>query len=137
MTNRTDHLPYLQAAVAELEDIGLTVLGSAVTGRPPAVRTAVVTLAPPESGPYADEDEDIELAWDESFGWVLRLPAEAGLSDWFMGEDLVPGPARMARWADMVLNHPGLTPSREDGPQRLPESDDDAFEARLSAYASS
>ncbi|MER7761325.1 DUF6292 family protein [Streptomyces sp. NPDC097619] len=136
MTMRSDHACYVEAAVTELAELGLTVVGHAVTGRPPAVRTAVVSLAPPESGPYADEDDDIELAWDESYGWVLRLPAEAGMSDWFMGEDLVPGPARLARWADMVLTHPGLTPSREDGPQRLPETDDAAFEARLSAYAS-
>ncbi|WP_331720538.1 DUF6292 family protein (plasmid) [Streptomyces sp. NBC_00161] len=137
MTVQTDHQPYVQAAVAEIEEIGLSVLGHAVTGRPPAVRTAVVTLAVPDSGPYADEDEDIELAWDEAFGWVLRLPAEAGVSDWFMGEDLVPSPERVARWADMVLAYPGLTPSREAGPQRLPESDDEAFEARLSAYTAS
>lgn len=135
MTIRADHQPYIQATVAEIEDTGLAALGYAVTGRPPAVRTAVVSLAPPESGPYADEDDDIELAWDESFGWVLRLPAEAGASNWFMGEDLVPAPDRVARWADMVLAYPGMTPSREDGPQRLPESDDDVFEARLSAYA--
>ncbi|MFB7467057.1 DUF6292 family protein [Streptomyces sp. NPDC056224] len=135
MFTRIDHQPYVQAVVAEVEEIGLTVLGHAVTGRPPAVRTAVVTLAVPDSGPYADEDEDIELAWDEAFGWVLRLPAEAGTSDWFMGEDLVPSPERVARWADMVLAYPGMTPSREDGPQRLPEREDEAFEARLSAYA--
>ncbi|MFI9311260.1 DUF6292 family protein [Streptomyces triculaminicus] len=137
MTIRTDHRPYVQASVTAIEDIGLTVLGHAITGRPPAVRTAVVTLAPPESGPYADEEVDLELAWDEAFGWVLRLPAEAGASDWFMGEDLVPSPGRLARWVDMVLSNPGLTPSREDGPQRLPESDDDAFEARLSAFTAS
>lgn len=137
MSTRIDHEPYVQAAVAEVEEIGLSVLGHAVTGRPPAVRTAVVTLAPPESGPYADEDEDIELAWDEAFGWALRLPAEAGVSDWFMGEDLVPSPGRVARWVDMVLAYPGMTPSREDGPQRMPESDDAAFEARLSAYVAS
>ncbi|MEU1312576.1 DUF6292 family protein [Streptomyces cinnamoneus] len=137
MTIRTDHQPYVQAAVTAIDDIGLTVLGHAITGRPPAVRTAVVALAPPESGPYADEEVDLELAWDEAFGWVLRLPAEAGTSDWFMGEDLVPSPDRLARWVDMVLSNPGLTPSREDGPQRLPESDDDAFEARLSAFTAS
>ncbi|TLQ38937.1 DUF6292 family protein [Streptomyces marianii] len=137
MTIRADHQPYVQAAVAEIEDTGLTVLGHAVTGRPPAVRTAVVTLEPPDSGPYADEEEELELVWDEAFGWMLRLPADAGTSDWFMGEDLVPAPGRVARWVDMVLSNPGLTPSREDGPQRLPESDDEAFEARLSAYAAS
>ncbi|MER6723384.1 DUF6292 family protein [Streptomyces halstedii] len=137
MTIRTDHQPYVHAAVTAVEDIGLTVLAYAITGRPPAVRTAAVTLAPPESGPYADEEADFELVWDESFGWVLRLPAEAGTSDWFMGEDLVPSPERVARWADMVLSSPGLTPSREDGPQRLPEVDDEAFETRLSAFAAS
>ncbi|MFJ8896686.1 DUF6292 family protein [Leifsonia sp. NPDC102414] len=138
MTNsRTDHQPYVQAVVAEIEDIGLTVAGHAVTGRPPAVRTAVVTLEVPDSGPYADEDDDLELVWDEAYGWVLHLPAEAGTSDWFMGEDLVPAPGRVARWVDMVLSNPGLTPSREDGPQRLPESDDEAFETRLSAFAAS
>ncbi len=137
MTIRSDHQPYVQVVVEEIEEIGLAVLGHAVPGRPPAVRTAVVTLAVPDSGPYADEDEDIELAWDEAFGWVLRLPAEAGVSNWFMGEDLVPSPGRVARWVDMVLAHPGMTPSREDGPQRLPESDDEAFETRLSAYAAS
>lgn len=137
MGSRTDHQPYVEAAVAEIEAIGLSVAGHAVTGRPPAVRTAVVTLEPPESGPYADEEQDLELVWDEAYGWVLRLPAEAGTSDWFMGEDLVPSPGRVAHWVDMVLSSPGLSPSREDGPQRLPEADDDAFEARLSAFAAS
>lgn len=135
MTSRTDHQPYIQAVVAGVERIGLTVAGHAVTGRPPAVRNAVITLAPPDSGPYADEDTDLELVWDEAFGWVARLPAEAGTSDWFMGEDLVPAPDRVARWIDMVLANPELTPSREDGPGRLPENDDADFEARLSAYA--
>lgn len=137
MTSRIDHQPYIQAVVTAVETIGTAVLGHAVTGRPPAVRTAVVTLAPPEIGPYADEDDGLELVWDEAYGWVLHLPAEAGTSDWFMGEDLVPAPARVARWVDMVLSNPGLTPSREDGPQRLPESDDEAFETRLSAFAAS
>lgn len=137
MTSRTDHQPYVQAVAAEAEDAGLTVTGHAITGRPPAVRTAVISLAPPDSGPYADEEQDLELVWNEAFGWVLRLPAEAGTSDWYMGEDLVPAPGRVARWADMVLSNPGLTPSRDDGPQRLPENDDEAFEARLSAFTAS
>lgn len=137
MTSRTDHAPYVQAVVGAIEDIDLTVLGHAVTGHPLAVRTAVVTLEVPDSGPYADEDDDLELVWDEAYGWVFHLPAEAGISDWFMGEDLVPAPARVARWVDMVLSNPGLTPSREDGPQRLPESEDEAFESRLSAFAAS
>ncbi|MFI9801990.1 DUF6292 family protein [Streptomyces sp. NPDC052302] len=137
MTSRTDHQPYVQAVVTEVAGIGLTVTGHAVSARPPAVRKAVITLAPPDSGPYADEDDDLELVWDEAYGWVLYLPAEAGASDWFMGEDLVPAPARVARWADMVLANPGLTPSKEGGPQRLPESDDEAFEARLAAFVAS
>ncbi|MFD5565536.1 DUF6292 family protein [Kitasatospora griseola] len=133
-SDRADHQPYVQSAAAAIEGIGLTVTGQAVTGRPPAVRTAVVTLAAPDSGPYADED-DLELVWDEAYGWVLHLPAEAGFSNWFMGEDLVPSPERVARWVDMVLTSPGLTPSREDGPHRLPENDDEVFEARLAAGA--
>ncbi|MFE7446242.1 DUF6292 family protein [Streptomyces chartreusis] len=137
MTSRTDHQPYVQAVAAEAEEAGLTVTGDAITGRPPAVRTAVISLAPPDSGPYADEEQDLELVWNEAFGWVLRLPAEAGASDWYMGEDLVPAPGRVARWADMVLSSPGLTPSRDDGPQRLPENDDEAFESRLSAFTAS
>lgn len=137
MTGRTDHQPYIDAAVAAIAEAGLNVAGHAVTGRPPAARTAAVMLEVPDSGPYADEDDDLELVWNEAYGWVLHLPAEAGISDWYMGEDLVPAPARVARWVDMVLSHPDLTPSREDGPQRLPESDDEAFEARLSAFAAS
>ncbi|MET9399297.1 DUF6292 family protein [Kitasatospora sp. NPDC002965] len=137
MITRTNHQPYVEAVAAAVGDAGLSVLLAWPTGQPPAVRTAVITLAPPESGPYADEEEDLELVWDEAYGWKAVLPAEAGTVDWFMGEALVPAPARVARWIDMVLAHPGLTPSQEDGPSRLPENDDDAFEARLSAYAAS
>ncbi|MFE0453051.1 DUF6292 family protein [Streptomyces sp. NPDC058914] len=135
MTSRTDHQHYVQAVVAAAERIGLGVAGHAITGTPPAVRHAVITLAPPDSGPYADELDGLELAWDEAYGWVLDVPAEAGRSNWFMGDDLVPAPDRVVRWADMVLSNPELTPSREDGPRRLPETDDAAFEARLSVYA--
>lgn len=135
MASRISHQPYVQTVAAEVEGIGLTVVGPAVIGCSPVVRTAVITLEPPESGPYAQADEDFELVWDESFGWVVRLPDEAGNVPWFMGEDLVPSPERVARWVDLLLAFPGMVPSREDGPRRLPESADAVFETRLSAYA--
>lgn len=132
---RTDHQHYVDVVVRELDETGLPNEGYAITGRPPAVRTATVSLTPPEEGPFADDEQGLELVWDEAYGWVLRLPAEAGTSDWFMGTDLVPSPESVARWADMVLHHPHLAPSRDDGPTRLPDSDDPAFEERLAAYA--
>jgi Family of unknown function (DUF6292) len=135
MTTRADHEPYVRAVAAAAAAVDLEVLDHRITGRPPAVRTAVVTLAAPQSGPYAEVEDGIEVVWDESFGWKAVLPAEAGRSDWFMGESLVPAPARVARWIDMVLVHPDLTPSREDGPTRFPEGEDSAFEAQVSAYA--
>ncbi|MCU4750308.1 DUF6292 family protein [Streptomyces sp. G-5] len=129
---RASHSGYITAVLAEL--VGqeeLTVVSHRVAGGGNAPRTAEITLQPLE-GPHAEEQTTV--VWDEVYGWKAMVPAASGTSDWFMGMSIIPAPIKVATWAEMVLLHPELTPSREDGPSRSPEDQDPAFESLLANY---
>jgi hypothetical protein len=140
---KADHRPYIEAVRVALllEDIHV----SAVTFNTHTVRTAAMTLIPPDDD--SDEPwhhtfisaERVELRWTEEDGWsLLALHASDDKllpTIWRAGFGAVLPANEIRTWLAVLLTMPGVSPSQEDGPYRSHQTDDPSFEASLAFYA--
>jgi hypothetical protein len=88
---------------------------------------------------FPGEGRSATVTWDEENGWSMaerRGQESTGtLGPVYKGLDIVPDPEDVAVWVEVLLSHPGVTPSREDHPFRDSFIDDPAFEEQLSRYS--
>jgi Family of unknown function (DUF6292) len=132
---RADHASYIAAVSHSLEAHDIQVADVSVSTSPDGRREAALLLRPDEAAFAERVPGQAQASWDEDNGWSLLVWHESVASDVRKGLGVVPDPEDVAAWAVVVLAHPELTPSREDGPVRDHSIADPDFEARLAAYA--
>jgi hypothetical protein len=142
-TAKAAHRPYIEAVRVALKSVGIDV--GAATFNTRSVRTAVMTLFPPDDGfdgtwhdTFASAVR-VDLCWTEEDGWsLLVLHATGGKrvpTVWRPGFGAVLPANEIRTWLSVLLAMPGVSPSQDDGPYRSHETDDPAFEASLAFYA--
>ncbi|SDZ07400.1 hypothetical protein SAMN05421504_10959 [Amycolatopsis xylanica] len=78
-------------------------------------------------------DRDLMLIWSERHGWAVAVEAEPDRAAYFGGEDLVPEPARVARFVAEVLGGDGRGQAR---PRFAVTGDRAGLAAKLARYIS-
>jgi len=132
---RADHAPYIAAVRRGIEARGIAVPDVTAATSGDGRREAALTLRPDEAAFAERLPGEAAASWDEDNGW--SLPARHGplTGRVHKGLDVVPDPEDVAAWAEVLLAHPELTPSRQDHPFRDHRVADPGFEARLARYA--
>jgi len=129
MTGRgpTDHIPYIQVVVGELEALDIRTSGLVDRARDPYFpswhplhdaslqdsRATAIIISNWAAWPWCENDDmDAEVMWDEECGWTVRKSSDPGSHGmtyvhWDLGLVLVPDPTVVALRVEEIFNTKG------------------------------